>query len=107
MKLQFHILFLLVSFTILTSFVHSKSVLNRSESRHTSFPFNGVESVSNRQKRNAHGEIRGMLSITNNFEVLRRRYLDTMKERNRQRSRQQKNNKNQIQENQSFLDTVG
>ena len=60
-----------------------------------------------REKRNTPGEIRGMLSITNNFEVLRRRYLDTIKERNRLRARRQDLNQDQIQENQNFLDAVG
>ena len=60
-----------------------------------------------REKRNTPGEIRGMLSITNNFEVLRQRYLDTIKERNRLRARRQDLNQDQIQENQNFLDSVG
>ena len=78
--------------------------------RYVSSPFSvpdEEQSLPHREKRSTHSEIRGMLSITNNFEVLRRRYLDTIKERARQRKRQQLINTSQILENQDFLDSVG
>merc|ERR1712179_248019 len=78
--------------------------------RHVVYPGEVSQEANNlidRQKRNTHSEIRGMLSITNNFEVLRRRYLATTKEQNRLRASRQNLDRTQIQENQNFLDSVG
>merc|ERR1712126_674012 len=46
-------------------------------------------------------------SIINNFEVLRQRYLDTLRDRLPRPSRRPKIIKTQIRENQNFLDVVG
>ena len=78
--------------------------------RHVAYPEEVSEEINNfneRQKRNTHSEIRGMLSITNNFEVLRRRYIANIKEQNRLRASRQSSDRTQIQENQNFLDSIG
>ena len=46
------------------------------------------------------------LSIIDNFEVLRRRYLDTLRDR-RRGTRRPRVERNQIAENQDFLESVG
>ena len=47
------------------------------------------------------------LSIIDNFEVLRRRYLDTLRDRRRSGTRRPRGQRNQIAENQDFLESVG
>eukprot|EP00092_Neocalanus_flemingeri_P010793 GFUD01011622.1.p2 GENE.GFUD01011622.1~~GFUD01011622.1.p2 ORF type:complete len:115 (+),score=29.58 GFUD01011622.1:99-443(+) len=102
------LIFLVVLSLISVSFVNSKTIIRRSGSRDVSSPFSvpdDEQSSPQRDRRStSHSELRGMLSITNNFEVLRRRYLDNIKER---ALRQKKINNNQIAENQNFLDAVG
>merc|ERR1712055_37777 len=106
MKVTVEIVILIISFSL----VNSRTIMESRGYRHAVYPGGVSQEVNNlidRQKRNTHSEIRGMLSITNNFEVLRRRYLATIKEQNRLRASRQNLDRTQIQENQNFLDSVG
>merc|ERR1712012_1533468 len=62
------------------------------------------EEDEDRVRREARMEPLTGISITNNFEILRRRYIDTM-ERARIRANQRK--RSQIEQNSNFLQNVG
>merc|ERR1712080_795227 len=83
--------------------VSSLSAQTQTRSRLTSPGYGELRvgsKFSNRRKR----EIVTGLSVLSNFEILRRRYLDSM-ERARLRANQRK--RSQIQQNQSFLQNIG
>jgi len=63
-----------------------------------------INEEGSRVRREARVEPLTGISITNNFEILRRRYIDTM-ERARVRANQRK--RSQIEQNNSFLQNVG
>jgi len=63
-----------------------------------------VHEDEGRVRREARMEPLTGISITNNFEILRRRYIDTM-ERARIRANQRK--RSQIEQNSNFLQNVG
>merc|ERR1711894_235383 len=67
-------------------------------------PAGELNAEESRVRREARLEPLTGISITNNFEILRRRYIDTM-ERARVRANQRK--RSQIEQNNSFLQNVG
>jgi len=82
-------------------FSHREGLEAAQEQEDLQVELNAEES---RVRREARLEPLTGISITNNFEILRRRYIDTM-ERARVRANQRK--RSQIEQNNSFLQNVG
>merc|ERR1712147_67760 len=84
-----------------TPLLQSNAILSRN---HVNGQEVEVHEVESRVRREARMEPLTGISITNNFEILRRRYIDTM-ERARIRANQRK--RSQIEQNSNFLQNVG
>merc|ERR1712038_1335652 len=84
--------------------LQSNSILSRNHVNGQDDKLLEVHEDEGRVRREARMEPLTGISITNNFEILRRRYIDTM-ERARIRANQRK--RSQIEQNSNFLQNVG
>merc|ERR1711915_317720 len=100
------LIFSVILVNSLNSRTATKRILNK-QLLHQSKPHTSQDGGLSRFKGDAISEMHEMLSITNNFEVLRRRYMQALSEHNRMRVSKRKKDKYRIQENQSILDNIG
>jgi len=84
--------------------LQSNAILSRNHVNEQDDKLVEVHEDEGRVRREARMEPLTGISITNNFEILRRRYIDTM-ERARIRANQRK--RSQIEQNSNFLQNVG
>jgi len=96
------IVLLIITFSVIS--VTAASIYESRRSMISVEPIVSNQESNNRVKRKAQ---QVEFSIINNFEVLRQRYLDTLRDRNARPSRRPRIIKTQIRENQNFLDVVG